>query len=121
MNRHQYAGLPSCLDLGDAAAMRRESEQAIARARALRRSCVALTGAAVACLAVAVVLCAAGSWMAVAPAATAVVLLAAAASVRSRGSKLLRELDETLAVLEHGLDAGDWRDIMGCEHPWKTF
>lgn len=89
MNRHQYAELPSCLDLGDAADMRRESELALARARMLGRSRRAIT--------------------------------AASAAVHACESRILRERAETLSILEHGLDAVDWRDIMGCEHPWKTF
>lgn len=121
MNRHQYEGLPSCLDLGDAADMRRESELALARARMLDGSRRAVAACAVAFLAVAAVLCAAGSWTAVPCAAASVMLLAGAAAVHACESRILRERAETLAILEHGLDAVDWRDIMGCEHPWKTF
>ncbi len=121
MNRHQYAELPSCLDLGDAADMRRESELALARARMLGRSRRAITAASAAFLAVAVVLCAAGSWTAMPCAVASVTLLAVAAAVHACESRILRERAETLSILEHGLDAVDWRDIMGCEHPWKTF
>lgn len=121
MDRHQYEDLPSCLDLGDAADMRRESELALARARTLDGSRRAAAAGAAAFLAVAAVLCVAGSWAAAPAAATGVMLLAVAVAVHARESRVLRERAETIAILEHGLDAGDWRDIMGCEHPWKTF